>query len=106
MIEWGPVASWAAAFIAFLAINASTLQWLLKRREDARFRDVTRIEEIARYYYELKAELPIEYVRREDWIRFGSTIDAKMDGMREEIREDLLSLKIHCPMCEAKVHHG
>ncbi len=37
--------------------------------------------------------LPIEYVRREDWIRFSATLDAKMDGLREEMREEIGPLK-------------
>ena len=40
----------------------------------------------------LKAELPSDYVRREDWIRFGAVIDAKLDTMRrdmESVRERL-----------------
>ncbi|HEU4601564.1 MAG TPA: hypothetical protein VFS24_06335 [Steroidobacteraceae bacterium] len=32
----------------------------------------------------LRAELPNEYVRREDWIRFSGTIDAKLDWLREK----------------------
>lgn len=38
----------------------------------------------------LKAELPNEYVRREDWIRFSGSIDTKLDRLRElhsELRE-------------------
>lgn len=30
----------------------------------------------------LRAELPSEYVRREDWIRFSGTIDSKLDQVR------------------------
>jgi hypothetical protein len=32
----------------------------------------------------LRAELPRNYVQREDWIRFGTTIDTKLDWMREK----------------------
>lgn len=32
----------------------------------------------------LRAELPTEYVRREDWIRFSGTIDAKLDWLRDK----------------------
>lgn len=31
----------------------------------------------------LSVKLPLEYVRREDWIRFGTTIDAKIDKLAE-----------------------
>ncbi len=76
MIEWGPVASWAAAFIAFLAINASTIQWLLKRRDEQHQRDAGRVDELEKELTDLRIALPLEYIRREDWIRFSSTIDA------------------------------
>ena len=41
----------------------------------------------------LKAQLPLEYVRREDWIRFSSTLDAKLDAMRAELRDEIYELK-------------
>ncbi len=37
--------------------------------------------------------LPLEYVRREDWIRFSGTLDAKLDAMREEMREQIAEVK-------------
>jgi hypothetical protein len=33
----------------------------------------------------LKSELPRDYVRREDWIRFGAVIDAKLDIVRRDL---------------------
>ena len=35
----------------------------------------------------LQAELPNQYVRRDDWIRFGGTIDNKMDTLHRKIDE-------------------
>jgi hypothetical protein len=102
----GTFAQWAGAFIAFLALNAGTVQWLLARRDDKRFRDVSRVEELGKDFYDFKATLPLDYVRREDWIRFSSTIDAKIDGLREEIRGDLRDMKLHCPACEVKMTHA
>lgn len=34
---------------------------------------------------ELKADLPKLYVQREDWIRFGATVDAKLDRLHTMI---------------------
>ena len=42
---------------------------------------------------ELRVNLPLEYVRREDWIRFSGTLDAKLDAMREEMREQIAEVK-------------
>lgn len=32
---------------------------------------------------QLNRQLPLEYVRREDWIRFSASIDAKLDRLAE-----------------------
>jgi hypothetical protein len=49
--------------------------------------------EVERQMMRLKAQLPLEYVRREDWIRFSSTLDAKLDAMRTELRAEMTELK-------------
>lgn len=41
----------------------------------------------------LRAELPNQYVLREDWIRFSGTIDKKLDGVHQRL--DTLNEKIH-----------
>ena len=92
-MEWGNVAGWAAAFIAFVAVNASTIQWLLKRRDEQHQRDSGRVDELEKQLTDLRVALPMEYVRREDWIRFSGTLDAKLDAMREEMREDIAEVK-------------
>jgi hypothetical protein len=85
-LEWSASAAWVSAFIAFLAINAATVRWLLDRRGEAHLREANRVDGIAKEITELKIALPLEYVRREDWIRFGNTIDKKLDDIRDEIR--------------------
>jgi hypothetical protein len=92
-LEWGNAAGWAAAFVAFLAVNASTIQWLLKRREEQHSRDSGRVDDLEKKLIELRVNLPLEYVRREDWIRFSGTLDAKLDAMREEVREQIAEVK-------------
>ena len=92
-MEWGNAAGWTAAFIAFLAVNASTIQFLLKRRDEQRQRDSSRVDDIEKQLTELRVNLPLEYVRREDWIRFSGTLDAKLDAMREEVREQISEVK-------------
>ena len=92
-MEWGNVAAWAAAFTAFVAVNASTIQWLLRRRDEQHQRDSSRVDELEKQVIELRVNLPLEYVRREDWIRFSGTLDAKLDAMREEMREEIAEVK-------------
>ncbi len=92
-MEWGNAAGWAGAFIAFVAVNASTIQWLLKRRDEQHQRDTSHVDALERQLTELRVNLPLEYVRREDWIRFSATLDAKLDAMREEMREEIAEVK-------------
>jgi hypothetical protein len=92
-LELGNAAAWVAAFIAFVAVNASTIQWLLKRRDDQRERDSSRVTDLEDALTELRVSMPLEYVRREDWIRFSGTLDAKLDAMREEVREQIGEVK-------------
>lgn len=86
-MEWGTVATWAGVLVSFLTFNAVTIQFLLKWHDEQHFRDAARSGNIEKIIYELKASLPLEYVLREDWIRFSGTLHAKLDAMREEIAE-------------------
>jgi hypothetical protein len=92
-VEWSSATGWVGAFIAFLAVNASTIQWLLKRRDEQHLRDSERVDDLEKQIIELRVNLPLEYVRREDWIRFSGTLDAKLDAMREEMREQIAEVK-------------
>jgi hypothetical protein len=92
-LDLSNTAGWAAAFIAFVAVNASTIQWLLKRRDEQHQRDSSRVDVLENALTELRVNLPLEYVRREDWIRFSGTLDAKLDAMREEMREQIAEVK-------------
>jgi gamma-glutamyl:cysteine ligase YbdK (ATP-grasp superfamily) len=92
-LELGNAAAWVAALIAFFAVNASTIQWLLKRRDDQHERDSSRVTILENALTELRVSMPLEYVRREDWIRFSGTLDAKLDAMREEVREQIGEVK-------------
>ena len=92
-MELGNAAGWVAAFIGFVAVNASTIQWLLKRRDEQHLRDSSRVDDLEKQVIELRVHIPLEYVRREDWIRFSGTLDAKLDAMREEMREEIAEVK-------------
>lgn len=45
----------------------------------------SRITGVVQRVEKLHQSLPLEYVRREDWIRFASTIDAKLDRLADMI---------------------
>jgi hypothetical protein len=92
-VSWDTVGTLAMVAVSFAGLNLGALKWILERHHQAALRETTRWEEIERGLYELRASLPLEYVRREDWIRFSATLDAKLDAMREEMREEIATLK-------------
>ncbi|HVA39169.1 MAG TPA: hypothetical protein VNF49_00775 [Candidatus Binataceae bacterium] len=92
-MSWDTVAAFVAAGLTLAGLNLGVLRWLLERHQQAVMRDSARWTDIERGLYELRASLPLEYVRREDWIRFSGTLDAKLDAMREEMRQEIATLK-------------
>ncbi|HTT77736.1 MAG TPA: hypothetical protein VMF50_17360 [Candidatus Binataceae bacterium] len=51
-----------------------------------------KIANIERELLTLKADLPRQYVMRDDWIRFSNILEAKMDAMRAEMRQEITQL--------------
>jgi hypothetical protein len=80
MMGWNEIGTMAAALMAFIALNAGTLRWLFERHESATAEQMASLKregsdfshEVERQVMKLRAQLPLEYVRREDWIRFSS----------------------------------
>ncbi len=94
--------NWQAlvAIATLVAVNIAAIQWLFNRHDSVRGENATRLEhigaravEIEKDLLRLRAELPLDYVRREDWIRFSNTLEAKLDAMRAEMRSELGELK-------------
>lgn len=71
----------------FAGLTLGTLQWMLNRHDQARTENSNKIMELQVKLLELRAELPINYVRREDWIRISNTLEAKLDAMRAEMNQ-------------------
>lgn len=44
-------------------------------------KDALALQQLERAFLNFKADLPLEYVRREDWARGHSIIEAKLDGL-------------------------
>ena len=101
MMSWNAAGALATALMTFMALNIGTLKWLFERHEsiiDSQIEALKRegsdfSHEVEREMLKLKAQLPLEYVRREDWIRFSNTLDAKFDAMRVELRGEIDDLK-------------
>ena len=92
-MSWEAVATFASVMVTFVGINLAALRSMFERNQRLVSRDDERWTQLERAIYELRVLLPIEYVRREDWIRFSATLDAKMDGLREEMREEIGPIK-------------
>ncbi len=92
-MNWQAVATFASVLVTFVGINLAALRSMFERNQRLISRDDDRWSRIERTIYELRVLLPIEYVRREDWSRFSATLDAKMDGLREEIRQEIAPIK-------------
>jgi hypothetical protein len=101
MMTWEAVATFALSFITLVGLNLGAIRWLLARNEaelGKRIEDIKRdgsdfSHTIERELLQLKAVMPVEYVRREDWIRFSNTLEAKIDAMRAEVRAEIADLR-------------
>ena len=92
-MTWEAIASFMLVLVTLVGINVGTIKSMLDRHRSEMVRDSERWQEIERALFELRASMPLEYVRREDWIRFSGSLDAKLDAMREEMREEIAEVK-------------
>ncbi|WP_312929116.1 hypothetical protein [Stutzerimonas nitrititolerans] len=53
-------------------------------------KDADALAQLERSFLRFQAELPLEYVRREDWVRGQSVIEAKLDGLALKFENILL----------------
>ncbi|EBA1658035.1 hypothetical protein HW82_27195 [Salmonella enterica] len=82
--------------ITFLSFVGGMAKWLFSKAEDrqaARFASLeatmketaSRWNDLEREFLEFKARLPVDYVRREDYIRGQTVIEAKLDAVYEKL---------------------
>jgi len=100
-VNWDAIATFAFAFVTLIGLNLGALRWLLgqyvhdvNKRIDQINRDGSEFSHaVERELLRLKAQLPVDYVRREDWIRFSNTLEAKLDALRAEVRAEISELR-------------
>lgn len=63
--------------------------------ESAAKQEAQRWQSVERELLQLKADLPLQYVRREDYVRNQSVIEAKLDGLAVRIENALLKGERH-----------
>lgn len=83
-----PVWQMISIAVTILGAFVGVMKMLLvqmERRLDQRFavvdKDSERLREIEIRMERLHGEMPLHYVRREDWVRNQSIIEAKLDGL-------------------------
>lgn len=65
----------------------SKLSEQLSERQDTAAKELQQLE---RAFLKFQADLPLHYVRREDWVRNQSVIEAKLDGLALKFENVLL----------------
>ena len=83
-----PVWQMISIAVSILGAFVGVMKMLLvqmERRLDQRFavvdKDSERLRDIEIRVERLRGEMPLHYVRREDWVRNQSIIEAKLDGL-------------------------
>ncbi len=95
------LAGWLFLFFGFAAASGKLLLAQIEKREKVRDEaQAARLEQLAaelkaetsgwrgieRELLQLKADLPIHYVRREDYVRGQSVLEAKLDALFTEVK--------------------
>ncbi|MEW5763702.1 MAG: hypothetical protein ACOYXN_00475 [Acidobacteriota bacterium] len=94
-VDWTAVKVMAGILAGWTGLFLAAIKWLSLRevhRVDEALRENSKdhaANEVAhanleRQILRLEGQLPNEYVRREDWIRFSASIDAKLDRLNEK----------------------
>ena len=92
-MDWSTIGTLLALMTAWGGIVLWAVKAMLGRLEQKLDADTGEWRRVERGLNDLRAELPRDYVRREDWIRFGAGIDAKIDRVHDRLDE--LTKEIH-----------
>lgn len=98
---WELVGALFAAFSLFTGIVGALIKWALSVYEKRLMEQLTglgsqlmaqaaEIKRLDRDFMDFKASLPLQYVRREDFIRNQTVIEAKLDGLALRIENTQL----------------
>jgi hypothetical protein len=100
-VSWDALSTFALTFVTLVGLNLAAIRWILVRNEEELRISLNTLKRegtefshtLERELLQLKAQLPVEYVRREDWIRFSNTLEAKLDAMRAESRAEMSEMR-------------
>lgn len=80
-INWQVMGILISLALAWHGMLLGIIKWLIDRhfrQMDERLNAISRLEQ---KILEMQAAMPNEYLRRDDWIRFASVIEAKLDRL-------------------------
>ena len=97
-IDWRVVLFLAGLIAVWSLIIIATLRWMLSRhfsQYDKQFQTQSEAnqtqgkanQKLKEKFLELKADLPLSYVRKEDFIRHEVVINTKLDRLRDLIED-------------------
>ena len=90
-IEFWQIVSFLLGFLGICFTFGKILLGQYKVMFDERFRHMdtvkTDIAELQRSHIALEKSLPLEYVRREDYIRGQTVLEAKMDSLNQTMQD-------------------
>jgi hypothetical protein len=78
----GLIAAWSVLIVAVLRTMFSAHCDDINGRLEGWGKDIGKLE---KNFLELKADLPLSYVRKEDFVRFEIVINAKLDRVHDAI---------------------
>jgi hypothetical protein len=81
----GMLLSFAAMLATFGKVLAGMLDTRLKRIEDQNKSESEGWKRLERELMDLRADLPLQYVRREDYVRGQTVIEAKLDALYNKL---------------------
>lgn len=83
--------AWTALLVGIIKVLFERSVKALEQRFESNESRITRLterhEKLDKEYRELLAKLPMLFVQREDWIRFSTSIDTKLDWLRDKFIE-------------------
>lgn len=91
----GGLVIWAVKFIVGGSMTDMRLylEQQLKKMADRHEKEAKEWQRIEKDLNDLRVHLPQHYVRREDWIRFASVIDAKQDSLGDKLSQMMVRLE-------------
>lgn len=89
----GVVAAWGVIMVALFKIMFNNSTNSLKTLLDEKIKGIANVtaecQTLTKDFNNLKIELPLAYVRREDFLRFDIAINSKLDKLRDLVVEAL-----------------